>query len=46
MKTMEERLQLENFNLETKLLKEQLDRQMLELNQFILETDLIMKGVL
>ena len=43
---MEERLQLENFNLETKLLKEQLDRQMLELNQFILETDLIMKGVL
>lgn len=44
--TMEQRLQLENFELETKLLQEQLEREAVELEQFNLETELIMKGVL
>lgn len=41
--TMEQELQLENFQLETKLLEEQMQR---ELSQFELETALIEKGVL
>jgi hypothetical protein len=43
MKTMEQKLQLENFELETKLLEEQMQR---ELSQFELETALVEKGVL
>lgn len=46
MLTMEQRLQLENFNLETQLLEERLQREMIELSQFNLETELIIKGVL
>lgn len=40
---MEQKLQLENFELETKLLEEQMQR---ELSQFELETALVEKGVL
>lgn len=46
MLTMEQKLQLENFNLETQLLEERLQREMIELSQFNLETELIIKGVL
>ena len=46
MKTMEEELQLENFNLETDLINEQVQREAVELSQFDTETQLIEKGVL
>ena len=46
MKTMEEELQLENFNLETDLISEVAKRESVELSQFELETALIEKGVL
>lgn len=42
---MEERLILDNFNLETQLLYEQMEREAVELSQFDLETQLIEKGV-
>lgn len=44
--TMEEKLQLENFELETKLLVEEESRKAVELASFELETQLIEKGVL
>lgn len=46
MKTMEERFQLENFELETALLQEQMEREAVELSSFELETALIEKGVI
>lgn len=46
MATMEEEFQMENFNLETDLLNEQLQREAVELSQFDMETQLIEKGVL
>lgn len=43
---LEDRLFLENFELETRLLNEQAQREEVELNAFDLETRLIEKGVL
>lgn len=44
--TTEERLELADFENETRILQEQLERQAVELSQFELETALIEKGVL
>ena len=46
MVTMEDKLLLNDFENETKLLQEQLERETVELSQFDLETRLIEKGVL
>jgi len=46
MKTMEDKFQLDNFILETKLLSEQSQREKIELAQFKLETTLLEKEII